>query len=226
MTISTWDPAHRGGGSETFLSGGDLIITHVASGSSVWGTVISTTSHSSGKFYAEIVDTAAPDDGSAVQLGFSQFANINFNQFMSYAATNDGWVRGDMSSYDGSSDGIVSYTSANRGFTSLTSGDVFGLAIDFDAGKAWAIKNGDATQKAQAAAGTNPTWTWTPAGSWFVIYTSYTGGSAHNAVATLQTDTSNQSFAAPAGFVPWDGSGGGGFFARDYYDMIGRGAGV
>lgn len=202
MAISTWDPAFRG--SEITLSGGDLIATHVAGGS-IWAATLSNTFKSSGKVYAELLMTSVSDNGEAFQLGFAQ-TNIDINQYLDFQG-DTGWLRADMSSFDGGANGTTFFT-ANRGFTSVATGNVVGIAFDFTAGKAWFAKNN--TFGGSPAGGTSPAFTWTPGSNWRIAIASYVGTSTHDATVTLHADYTNQTYTPPSGFDPWDGAAPGG----------------
>lgn len=220
MTISTWDSSNKG--TNIVLSNGNLTAAnpHVSSN---WACVLSSTSKSSGKVYAEQLIVTLPNDGvsngASFQIAFA-LNNQSLNSYIS-ASGDCGFVRADMSVSDGAASGVVSYTTGNRGYTSAVAGDVIQIAIDLDAGKAWTGKNN--TFGGDPAAGTNPAFTWTPGGSWFIAFGANPVTGSNDPASTLHTATSNQTYSAPSGFTAWDGAGGaGGFFGRPYYDLSTR----
>lgn len=197
--MTTWDPSNHG--TSIVLSGNNLVATLNHVGNSNWNSVLTNTSKTAGKWYAEFVNTQIPSGGGVnIQFGFC----LNDQNVNSYLCSqgNAGYVRSDMSSFDGAASGGITYLTANRGFTTASASDVINFAIDTNAGKAWTGKNN--TYGGNPAAGTNPTFTWTPAGqSWFVAWGCICqSGTPPDGIDTLQVG--NQTYAPPAGFFPWD----------------------
>jgi hypothetical protein len=201
MAISTWDNTNRG--AEISLSGGNLIADYAAAPGG-WNCVLSNTSHNSGKPYAEIVNTQISGGGASnLQFGFA-LNNQNVSSYLT-AQGDAGFLRGDMSTFDGNSIGIFAYTSANRGFASLANSDVFCICFDMPNGKAWTGNNG--VFGGNPAAGTNPSFTWTPGSqNIFIAWGCNSTNVAPDGIATIHTSGTNQTYSPPSGFVPWDGS--------------------
>lgn len=204
--MTTWDTGNAGTG--LTFSNGNRTVT-AASTSGTWLAVLANTSKSTGKAYWEILLGPLPNDGSVnggnIQIGFAK-NDQTVNGYIGQTG-NDGWVRADMATYDGGAEGVVSYTTGNRGYTSAVANDVIGFAIDCDAGKLWVAKNN--TFGGNPGAGTNPAFTWTPGGNWYPIWACFNGGYSADPSATLRTAVPDQSYTAPSGFTAWDAGGGG-----------------
>lgn len=204
--MTTFDPT--GLGANITLSNGNLTGTYAA-GQTTWNLALSTTTKSStdGKVYIEFLVVTLPNDGTFNGADWScGFGKGQSTGSFIGATGDDGWQRADMASFDGGAEGIVTYTTANRGWTTAVAGDVLAFAIDFASGKAWAAKNN--TFGGSPGAGTNPAWTWTPAGSWFAVWGAVATSSVNAPSCTLRPNAASQSYAAPSGFSAWDAAGG------------------
>lgn len=206
--VVVWDATNKG--SSLVRSGSNLIITNPHNaGANQWNCVIADLGKTTGKLYFEIVAGTMPDNvqtGASMQIGFAK-NDQNYNSFMGASGT-DGWLRADMSSFDGAGDGGVTYTTANRGWTSVVATDVTGWALDLDAGKAWSAKNN--TFGGSPSAGTNPCFTWTAGGTWYPCWGSNSGFSVADPSATIHATDTNQTYSPPSGFTAWDVAAGGG----------------
>jgi hypothetical protein len=192
---TTWNPSDKG--AAVSLSGGNLVATGNSAG--VYGTVRSTTSKPSGKWYFEITFAFSTDIADAG----GGFANAS--------ASKTNYLGGDSHGV-----GAYSYSSGtgsrlwtnNASFfdpgTQILSGAVIGFALDLDNKLVW-YRSGAGIWNNNA--------TYAPGGSGGVDISAFVadGLPAFIACTTNQTDhvltlNPGPNFAnpAPAGFMPWD----------------------
>ncbi|GGD45655.1 SPRY domain-containing protein [Pseudoxanthomonas indica] len=82
---------------------------------------------------------------------------------------------------------------------SFTTGDIIGVAVDFAAGQIWYAKNNVWQGGGNPAAGTSPAFSGVAGNKQPTAMVT----SSMTAQVTIRTDTGSQSYAPPAGFVPW-----------------------
>jgi hypothetical protein len=191
-TYDTWNPSDKNAGST--LSGGNLICTdNFASG--VWGTGRSKVSKNSGKWYVEVTITTI-STGSVP--GWS--GAIGFATAAASIANND-WLGRDAAGWAFTLKTTTSPSKINNSvstplstITNASAGDKGNLAIDFDAGKIWIGKNG-VWDTGDPAAGTLPSFTFTPNTAMFLAYSNQC-----LSALTLNAGATAFTTAAPAGF--------------------------
>ena len=210
ITISGWGGSGGGGGGTTTsvwsasdasangmtLSNGGLTVTPsgVGNNQAVRGSI----SRNSGKLYVEFLNSVTASN-SAQMVGL---ADATFNAANQYLGSN------------GISVGVqlagASYVSG--GFTSLTPGqivptanDIFALAVDFTAGKAWVAYNNTWISSGSPATGATPFITMTGAALGATLFPGMTYYGPGQGVWTLQSTAASQKYAPPSGFSAWDG---------------------
>lgn len=192
---TTWDPANKG--ASINLSNGNLDATGVVS-AAVWNSVIGTTSYSAGKLYIEylltVADTVAP---GRFFFGLATSA-INLSNFIGSSA-------GGAGDQDASGWTVNGFTIANNAVVGYnTASNVLQIALDATGGKAWSGFNNAWNGGGSPSAGTNPGITFTPPLTLFPAASFFCD--AGPAALRIKPSTGTQSFAAPTGFSPWDGS--------------------
>lgn len=177
------------------LSNGNLTATRA--GGSAWSTVRSTIGKSRGKWYIEVTNDANGSTDGDAMWGFMK----NDDSLSTYpgnsalGATSMGWeanVTPDSAKFQNGSLGAVS------GYGRVAPGQWAGFAIDFDAGKLW-VGNSSGSGYAgggDPAAGTSPTFTFTPNTHLHFAVAGYSGPQA----ATVNFGASAFSGTVPTGF--------------------------
>lgn len=170
------------------LSGGNLIAT--ADGSGTYGSVRSTTSHSTGKFCFQWTSTT-----SNWQIGLLNGTDALTTDAGSKASSYVWYSPGTGQAYhNGSPTGLPSMTS-----TGFASGETGRFCGDFDAGKGWffygatGLWNGDNSTNQNPATGAGG-FTITTSVAYFVVFSGF------------NADTATYSFATPtlpSGFSAW-----------------------
>jgi hypothetical protein len=191
---SVWSAADASANGMTLTNGG---LTVTPQSASVWATVRSSISRSSGKLYAEFAaDAAAGFQFQALGLASSGFVISDHLGTTNYSA--------------GTWPGNINYVSP--GFVSLyvhnpsiTPSVVIGIAVDFTAGNIWFSSNNVWSASSNPATGSLPAMTFVPAtvGALFLGMSFNGAAGAANGVWTLQPTAASQKYAAPSGFTPW-----------------------
>lgn len=188
---STWNPSDKG--SDITLSGSNLIATGGNTGVTS-ALVRSTTSHSTGKFYAEIVLTTL-SASNYPNIGIAESALL-FTNAMAYASA------GNYASIQPTPGFIYRNGAYATSGITLTSGDVVNLAPDLTANKIWIGKNGTYINSGNPSAGTNPSWTGLTAVAYFLAAYCFSAAGAV-AVATLRTTSAQFGYTMPTGWSEW-----------------------
>ena len=196
VATSVWSAADAAANGMTLSNGG---LTVAAGTSGVYTTIRNTTSHSSGKFYAEFsVDGSVANDQQVYGLGSSGFNAANYLGTSNYSA--------------GIQLGVGNYVStgftSNYNIASILERDTqpnatYGFAVDFDTGKMWFSTNGVWANSSNPATGSLPVFSFAPAtvGPLFLGLSLF--GGAGVGVWTLQATAASQKYAPPSGFTPW-----------------------
>jgi hypothetical protein len=190
---SVWSAADATTTGMTISNGGLTLTSYPIGGG--WGTVRTTTSKATGKWYIEFLCVSPPSDNRIV-IGLASVGFIVIG----------GYIGG--GPYSGGTYPGVNFVSA--GFTSNyvalnlppNMNDVMSLAIDFDAGSMWFARNNIWVAPGNPATGVSPAISFVPAtvGELFFGLSFY----AADNIATLQPTTASQTYAPPAGFSAWD----------------------
>ena len=189
-TLSPWDKS-----ANISLSAGNLTATR-ASGSA-WATVRSTIGKSVGKWYFEVTNDANGSTTGDAMWGFmSDLASLSTYPGNSALGANSmGWeanLTPNSARFQNGSLGAVS------GYGTVGVGQWSGFAVDFDSGKLW-IKNSSGSGYAgggDPAAGTSPTFTFTPNTYLHFAVSGYSGPQK----ATCNFGATAFSGSAPSGF--------------------------
>lgn len=183
----TWNPADKG--ANVTLSAGNLTATGTA-GSNL---VRATTSHSTGKYYWEILVVTANGANNAPYMALTLATATTYTQ-------KPGLIAG----YGWSQQGTNAYSWDNGSFigpfgSDFAGTDVMGCAVDFGASKIWFSRNNVWLNSGNPSAGTGAMWA-DVTGTLFP--TTFPGGSG---VVTGRFDTASFSYTAPTGFGSWSG---------------------
>jgi hypothetical protein len=186
----TFNPGDTGSG--TILSNGNLTATGGNVGATGPYVARGNVGHSTGKYYFEFkIDNASGTNG-VVGLAASTVVNTsNMNSA----------VAGDFVTYSVGINAIYKGNpqASNTPGAIITTNDVCGIAVDFDAGKIWFAKNNVYILSGNPAAGTNESWL-IPTG--IVYYPAVNPRSV--AVFTARFKLSSLQYAAPnASFLIW-----------------------
>lgn len=198
--VHKWDTA-TANANLTFDESGRRCVG-AGSGSSNFRSFKADRSYSSGKKYCEIVPSLSPGGHNQFQVGLCKTA--------SWSVPADGAYLGNIADavgyYDGIgtfADGFTLVNEASGLFSTTPSTDVYHIAFDVDAGKAWLGKNGTWYGSGDPAAGTNPWVTWTPGPAIsFAGMDFYTAASGHSPGLRI---TDAQVYASPSGFTGVNG---------------------
>jgi hypothetical protein len=181
------------------LSNNNLTIQNPHSASN-W-TVRSSTSKFSGKAYVEFKCSTAPGVGQVPLFGL---ANISFpvvlNNYLGITGQSAGWQS------------VTGHTFMSGGFSNPGGfglanldpivGDVYAIAIDFDAGKVWVAYNNVWIGSGAPSSGTNPSAIFSVATTGALFY----GTSIYDVTSgiwTVQPGPAGQTYAPPTGFPAW-----------------------
>jgi len=167
------------------FSGGDKVGTFDNNASPFH--LISTTSKTTGKWYAEVTATVSGGAFSVVVIGFSE-PSYNSGSYLGVDSLGFGFYNG----------GGTITNNAFTGAETFATGDVIGIACDATAGTMWWAKNNTWLTSGNPATGANPRCTGTP-GAARSVNMSFTGGTGTQ-TATL---AATLAYAAPSGFTPW-----------------------
>lgn len=132
------------------------------------------------------------------------------NAFYMFGFASSGFTASDYLGTSNYSAGLSDGTPYNSGFDTATStgvtgnptvGMIYALAIDFTAGKAFIAKNNTWLNSSDPAAGTNPSFTFTPGtvGSLAAAISLYVGGGIWKVSPTAALQT----YSAPSGYSEW-----------------------
>lgn len=181
---TTWDPANKG--ANVTLSGGDLIATI---GAANYNVARSTSSKSSGKWYFEVLINNKAAGGGTIGVGILNSSAV-FNSYLGSSSNSYGYLN----------DGRRLFNNVNPGdFSTYTSADVIGVALDAGSGSIWLAKNNVWQGTGDPAAGTNAAWTGIAAGAWYAgAYASDSGSQF-----TGRFKSANFSYTPPTGFSAW-----------------------
>ena len=151
----------------------------------VWGTTLGTSGQSSGKLYVELHRDSKNGVGyCGAGIGTARPSTYPGSDSNSWAHLSDGYK---------AHSGYSSY-----GVAWDTVGDVFMIAFDIDNGKLWFGKNGTWMGSGDPGAGTNPSFSSIPAGTYKIIAGAKSDPSA-NGVTINQSPT----YTVPTGFSYW-----------------------
>lgn len=184
-----WNPADKD--SHIALSSGDQVAT-TGGAFATWVNVRSITSHASGKFYAELVNTT--NVANSMMFGVAK-AGESLTKQPGGAGSNSWSIQANRSS------GVRTYfngSSATPGFSAIPAGGYARIAVDIGAGKLWLGVSTSASWAGggDPATGTAPTYSFTPGTPLYLIF----GGNAAGQAVTLKSQVGEATGAVPSGF--------------------------
>lgn len=188
-TYATWSPTDKS--ADITLTNGDLTAANLPAAS--WRTLRTTIGKSSGKHVFEITFSGSTP-GNAAMAGFGNTAT-NVGAYPGY--------NGISASYQTNTGGSPTGYYNRAGVT--VSGPLpaagngpYMIALDLTAGKGW-IATGNVWAQGDPAAGTSPTFTWTPGTTLFPMAAIYQNSALR---ATLNAGASSFGNTVPTGFSP------------------------
>lgn len=188
FTYATWNPADKDAGLS--LSGGDLVILRTGSG---WCSARATQPKNSGKWVFEVTQDAFGAGGSLI-VGLA-LASASLSTFI--GANVSGW------SFQPSATPqpftyFNSTATAVAGYPNITTTQKVMFAVDITNGRCWCRTTGAGgwARGGDPAAGTTPTFTFTPGAT---VYPA-TSGDGSGQQSTLNSGATPFSMAVPAGF--------------------------
>ena len=213
-STSVWSASDAAANGMTLSNGG---LTVVGLSTATWKSIRSTISQSSGKLYVEFLNTTVMTGSNVVfgfaSSGFNASGLLGSSAYSAGVALNAGGVLV-------SAGFSVNYNPYPSAFVPAQN-EVFGMAVDFTAGKIWISRNNIWVNSSNPATGSSPVVSFIPAtvGALFPALTlneSNTlialqpadaqpkAGNPVSGVWTLQPTAASQKYAPPAGFSPWN----------------------
>lgn len=192
VVSSVWSASDAAANAMTLTNGG---LTVTPSGFAGNQAIRGSTSHSTGKWYVEFLNSAVASS-SNMMFGL---ADASFNAANNYLGSN-GISCG--TACAGPFYGTSGFSGLIRGATTPAINDVWAIAIDFDAGLAWLAQNNFWIGSANPPLGTFPLITITAPAKGVALFPGMTFFGSGNGVWTLQA-TASQKYAPPSGFSPW-----------------------
>jgi len=184
-SLATFNGSDKGTG--LVLSGSDLIVTN--SLTSTWRSVRATVGKSSGKAVFEMTFSSITANlASGFADGSASMATFLGGSAKSLAVRSSGFT----------TNGVTTSGTAPAGST-----NPYMYALDMDAGKGWVAVGGTWANSGDPAAGTNPSFTWTPGTMIYPGASVFTSGGISVTLNAGQTAFSN---TVPSGFTAeWRG---------------------
>lgn len=192
----TWDPYDciQSGSSLFAFSNGNRDAS--GNGTAGWKHVKATRGRRSGKRYFEIKVTARADALMIVGIA-------NWNTKVNAEIGNGSDAGYSAGLYGTFGQQVRNFTSVNAASSATFAlNDVFGFAVDMDAGKAWIARNNTYFNSGDPAGGTNNWISWTPSSVNIIFPAASIYQSASNTLRLCAT-TSQQTYSAPSGFTAW-----------------------
>jgi hypothetical protein len=183
------NPVYKSASQPTISSGNLEVAPNAVTYQNAFSTIAITT----GKWYCELLVTGTPN--SANFIGISNQTQLNY---LTQTANVIGATTGvGYSFFPANGDKYTNGTQTSYG-TSVSSGDIVGIAVDLDNGKIWFSKNGTWQASGDPAAGTNAAFTGIASDLWSIGATVYSGG-----VTNFAFNFGQRPFAytPPTGFV-------------------------
>lgn len=194
---SAWNPLDMGSG--IALSSSDTVATN--SGTYSFRIVRSLISHNTGKRYAEIelVSGEIPNPWNGF-LGIANASESLTGNYLGQTVNSHGLQCDDNGGAAGNARLFYNGAEINR-VGAIAAGGYARIAIDFDAGQGWIGNASTYVSGGSPAAGTTPSFTFTPGSSRYLAAAlNRTGGVAAARVRTAALDMVG---TMPSGFGPW-----------------------
>ena len=196
MATSVWSASDAAANAMTLSNGG---LTVTPSGFNGNQAIRGSVSHNSGKYYVEFLITGTVNNAGMI-VGLADTTFVAANQYLGSNGISVGYQLA------GAEYATTGFSIINAAQISPVSNDVWAIAVDFTAGKAWIGRN-SVWLSGDPASGTGQfiTMTGAPAlgAALFPGMTFYGPG---NGVWTLQPTAASQKYAPPSGFSAWDAS--------------------
>lgn len=184
----TWNPADKA--SEITLSGANLVATRSSTNNNQWRLARVTESRNSGKRYAELVNTTSVEN--SMMAGIVPGA-LSVNTYPGSSSDSFGYHANDAGPGYCYNNASQFYGDNQR----VAGGSYARIAIDFDAGNLWLGNASSWKNGGDPAAGTSPSFTFTPGASLYLALGMYT----QPQVVTLRL--SGFSGSVPSGFTAY-----------------------
>lgn len=184
----TWNPADKS--AQINLSSGNVVATRDAFDSSQWRLVRVTESRSTGKRYAEIVNSVSVENG--LMVGIAPAA-LSVNTYPGSSSDSFGYHANDAGPGYCYNNASQAHGDSQR----VGSGSYARIALDFDAGQLWFGNASSWKGGGDPAAGTSPSYTFTPNASLFIAVGEYLNTQAATLRLTGFVGT------VPTGFVAY-----------------------
>lgn len=198
-TQTLWSPTNKA--SDVVLTNGGKDV-YSTSGAATGGVVLSDSGKSSGKFYAEFSIQSSGSTSQAMGVGVHN-GTSNLTLYLGQAAAAWGaWVEG---AAGGSRRTYNNNTGANLVSRALSLGQIARVAVDITAGKLWLAHFGSSSWLGggEPAAGTSPTYTFTPSGTYFLAANPRSGNVSATGNVIRLISPSDWVNLPPAGFGVW-----------------------
>ena len=193
VVTSVWSADDAAANGMTLSNGG---LTVTPSGVASWQSIRGSISKSTGKLYVEFINSV--NTTGLLGAGTANAAFVSTSYLGSSASSYGGYTNG--TNYG------TNFTPINGlNVSSPQSGDVIGVAIDFNAGMVWLAENNAWISGGNPATGASPSATFTPA-TVGALFPAIVFNGAGAGVWTLQATAASQKYAPPSGFSAWDAS--------------------
>lgn len=184
-----WNPSDKS--PDVDLSDSDKVATNPDA--AAFSAARSVTGHSSGKWYAELVYISGPDWGVFAGVATSAYNLTGY--YLGESVHSWGIQMND------SGAAKLYHNASNIGsVANIASGSYARIAVDSDAGKGWIGNSSAWVGGGDPAAGTSPSFTFTPGTTLYLATALYFGGSA--ASMRVRTATADMAGSIPSGFSP------------------------
>lgn len=190
-----WNPSAKA--AELTLSAADATATRSATSNGGWRSVRGLTSHSTGKWYAEVANDANGSSNGSMMFGVGN-ASADVNSYPGGSDDNSCGIQANnttnLSTYRG---GVQ--TAQGNGTNAIGVGGRAMVAYDAATGKVWLGSNGVWFGGGDPATGSNPTYTFTAGTALFLML----GEQWAPQQGTLKNNAGENAYAIPSGFAMW-----------------------
>lgn len=190
-----WNPGAKA--AELTLSAADATATRSTTSNGGWRSVRGLTSHSTGKWYAEVANDANGSSNGSMMFGVGN-ASANTNSYPGSSDDNSCGIQANnmtnLSTYRNGSQ-----TAQGNGTNAIGVGGRAMVAYDAATGKVWLGSNGVWFGGGDPATGTAPAYTFTAGTALFLML----GEQWAPQQCTLKNNAGENAYAIPAGFAMW-----------------------
>lgn len=190
--LARWNPADKA--SQVTLSARNRVCTRSSENNNSWRAVRSVTSHASGKWYAECVNDVNGSVNGSMCFGIAtSAASVNAKP----GSSTTGWATQPNNSPRPLT--LHDNSTTVRGTSPLGAGGYAKVAVDIDNGLVWLGDSVNDWYTGDPAAGTSPTYSFTPGTELFLILGQYSVPQQN----TLCNHDGEAAGAVPSGFEMW-----------------------